>query len=232
MKYILFLAFFFSSMVHVQAQDSLYNTPVKDLHFLEWVVIDGDTLPTFDLDGVTILPEKERTAKETREFERLKRYVGKVYPYAHKAVSLMKEIEYITADLDRKRHKKKYLRGLENELKGTFKDDLKKLTTTQGKILIKMIERETGETFYSHLKDLKNPVTAFFYHNLGKRYGYNLKEGYDATKHEDLEEIMVFLEENGAGFLHTYEKIENKVAQFGDAPPAEEILKKKKKKRE
>ncbi len=219
------------SLTQANAQDSLYNTPVKDLNFLEWVVIDGDTLPTFDLDGVTIRPEKERDAKETLAFERLKRDVGVVYPYAHKAVALMTEIESITADLDRKRHKKKYLRALESELKGSFKEDLKKLSTRKGKVLIKMIERETGKNFFAHLKELKNPVTAFFWHNLGKRYGYDLKEGYDPEKYEDLEEIMVFLEENGAGFLKTRKNIEDKVAQFGDAPSVEEVLKKKKKRK-
>ncbi len=224
---------FMGLLPNANAQDSLFNKPVEELHILKLIVLDGDTLPSVDLDGVTISPGKERTAFEQREYERLKKRIAYVYPYAHRATSLLREIEDITANIDKKRHRKKYLNKLEDELKNDFKQDLKKLSVSQGKVLIKLIERDTDRIFYDILKDLKNPVTAFFFQNLGKKYGYDLKEGYSAEQYEDIEEIMTFLEENGMDFqdLDMQERRIDKLEKFVSAPSVEEVLSKKKKRK-
>ena len=233
MRFILFFISLLLSFSQIaKAQDSsLYTKPVDELNFLKWVVIDGDTLPIVNLGEVEIVPEKERTPFEQRKYDRMKRYIGKVYPYAHKAVMLLNEMEEITSSIEKKRTRKKYLRKLEGELKQNFQQDLKKLTVSQGKLLIKIIERETDREFYDILKELKNPVSAFFWQNLGKRYGYDLKQGYKVAENEDMEEIMVFLEDNGLDFLGVRINKNAKLEQLDGLPSVEEVLKKKKRKK-
>ena len=119
------------------------------------------------------------------------------YPYARKATDLMQQIEHETELIAKKRGQKKYKKQLEKELNGRFKEDLVKLTMSEGQILVNLIERETGETMYDIIKGLKSPVTAFFYQRIGKRFGYNLKDGYDPTQNEDLEIIIQGIEANG-----------------------------------
>ncbi len=160
-------------------------------------VIDGDTIPAFELDVIPVVSYKIRTKDQQRKYRKLKRNLIKVYPYAQRAITLLHEVELATSQMHKKRHKKKFIRGKEKELKKQFKKELKKLTVSQGKVLIKLIERDTGQPFFKTLKSMKNPVSAFFWHNISKTFGYNLKEGYDPKKHADLEELVSFLEENG-----------------------------------
>ncbi len=163
--------------VAIEQTDSLYGKPIDELYHLSLVVIGNDTIPYYKLAEVPIVSTRLLSDEEAKAYRKLKRNIIKVYPYARRAIDLLNEIERVTAEIEKKRHRKKYLKQLEKELKYTFKDELKKLSVSQGKVLIKLIERETGRTFYDILKQVKNPVTAFVYHNVGKSYGYDLKEG-------------------------------------------------------
>ena len=164
---------------------------------MQLYVIDGDTIPGYQLAEVPITARRFASSAEERKYKKLKRNIIKVYPYARRATSLLKEIETVNAELNKKRHRKKYLKHLESQLKDQFGKELRKLTVSQGKVLVKLIERETGEPFYKTLKQVKNPISAFFWNAAGKRYGYNLKEGYDPEEYKDLEEIVSFLEAHG-----------------------------------
>ena len=137
----------------------------------------------FVLNSVTITPNTiyEVDIEAARERSRWRYRTLKVYPYAIRALELMKELDEVTADMDRRKDRRKYKKQLEDELKASFKEDMKGLTKTQGKLLIDILERQTERTFYDILKDLKSGTTAFFWQGLGKTYGYDLKEGYDAT---------------------------------------------------
>lgn len=128
------------------------------------------------------------------KYRRMQRHAGIAYPYAMSAVDLLEQIEAETELIEKKRHERKYLKKLEKQLKDQFKDELTNLTTSQGKILIDMIERETEEPFYETLKGLKNPVTAFFFQKIGKRFGYDLKTKYDPEQDWMLEKIILELE--------------------------------------
>lgn len=160
-------------------------------------IIDGDTIPVVYQPDFHIVSRKFANDAERRAFEKMQRKTIKVYPYARKAIDLMEEIEIETELIRKKRGRKKYKRKLEKELNGRFKEDLVNLTMSEGRILVDLIERETGRTMYSIIKDLKNPVTAFFYQKVGKRFGYNLKDGYNEQEKEDLEIIIKGIEANG-----------------------------------
>ena len=148
------------------------------------------------LSPVTITPLSlyEFNAEARREYRRTRYHALKVYPYAIRAIELMGELEEATADMDRKREKKRFRKDLEKELKNDFKEELKMLSRRQGTILIDMIERHSDQAFYDILKQLKSGTTAFFWHGIGKNYGYDLKAGYDPVTDPVLEDILSGLE--------------------------------------
>lgn len=227
----LYTALNFGTIHTIFAQDSLYNKPIDELKFLEYQVLGQDTLPLFTFDEF-LVTSRYRNADEEKAFKLLKRRIIKVYPYARRAVEMIDELDDITDNLDKKRHEKKYKKKLEKELKEQFTAELKKLSVGQGKVLIKLIERETGEPFYSVLKENKNGITAFFYQNIGKRFGYDLKEGYDSEKYTDIEEIMNVIETYGIENLemgYSQFPISKTLSAYQKLPDAESLIKKKNK---
>lgn len=187
----------FAASVCTFAQEvpATYDGPeLPDVQVLDMIITEeGDTLFLADLPVISVTGS--RLFMDMSKYRRMKRNASKAYPYARNAVTLLEEIEKETELIEKKRHQRKYLKKLEKELKNQFKDELTNLTTTQGKILVKMIERDTGNTFYKILKGLKNPVTAMLFQGIGKRYGYDLKKGYNADEEWMLEKIILELEE-------------------------------------
>lgn len=180
-------------------EDGEYTGPPipDDLNVLDmYVTENNDTLLIADLPLISVT--SSRLFLDMSKYRRTRHNAEKVFPYAKRAVGLIKEIEKETAEIEKKRHRKKYLRHLEDELKNQFKSELKNLTTTQGKILVNMIERDTNSSFYDLLKGFKNPVTALFFQGIGKRYGYDLKDGYDPEEEWLLEKVILELEEEAA----------------------------------
>ncbi len=168
-----------------------------DKNVLKYEVIDGDSIPVVNLKPIAVIERRFKDAADRYAFMRLKRNIIKVMPYARKAVKLMNQIEEATNDMSRRRQKKKYIRALEDELKVEFEDQLKNLTVSQGKVLLKLVERESDRTTHDLIKNYKSGVSAFFWQQLGKRYGYDLKEGYAPDNHPDMELIISNLEATG-----------------------------------
>lgn len=144
----------------------------------------GDTvLLADDLAEVSITALRSFKNKADRiRYHRYKRYAVKVYPYAVKAIKIFREVEVATATM-KNRKRRKYIRKLQKDYEREFKEPLKRLTKTQGKILIKMIEKELDDDFYNLLKGLRGGLNARVWQTAGKFYGYNLKDGY--VKGED-----------------------------------------------
>lgn len=155
-----------------------------------------ETIGAVVLKPVTIRPwaYANMDPETARQYRRTRYHVIKVYPYALKALDHMAALDSVVQQADRRREGKRYRNELEKTLKDNFKDDLKNLSRYQGKVLISMLERQTGRPFYDLLKDLKNGVSATFWQTLGKTYGYDLKEGYDPTEDPLLELILSEME--------------------------------------
>lgn len=150
----------------------------------------GDTLILADLDDVSITSFRTfKSEDDRRKYEKYRRYAIKVFPYAREAIRIFREVEYASEHLSKK-EKKKRIKELQKELKAEFEDPLSKLTKLQGKILIKMIEKETNKTMYNCIKELRGRFTAFYWHNFSKLYSYNLKEGYEVGKYEILDAVL------------------------------------------
>ncbi|WP_159522508.1 DUF4294 domain-containing protein [Sunxiuqinia indica] len=168
------------------------------LHFLEGVEENGDTLPHQDLKTISVYPKIVFKSKRwERRYYRLERKVKKVYPYAQKAAELLKkyEDEYLAAES--RREQKKYIKKVEEELFDEYGDELKKLSISEGRILIKLIDRETGHTSYELIKDLKGGLVAFFWQGVARIFGNNLKDEYDPVEEDILIEQIIFKIEAG-----------------------------------
>ena len=167
-----------------------FNSFSQDLNLAAIEVQDGDTVPTVTIDEVRIFSKQFATKEERYAFERLKNNTYKVYPYVQTAVQIYNEMQNDLAGIDKKRQQKKYINAREEELREKFEKEIRNLTKTQGHILIKLINRETGNNCYTIVKDMKGPVVAFFWNIAGKVYDHNLKEEYKPEENKDLEFIV------------------------------------------
>ena len=151
---------------------------------------DGDTLILVDLDNVSITALRTfANDEEYRKYQRFRNYAAKVYPYAKEAIRIFRELEYASQHMS-KREQKKRISELEVELTKEFEEPLKNLTKLQGKIMIKMIEKETGKPIYHIIKDLKGGFKAFYWNMFSKLYSYDLKEGYNKGQYPILDAVL------------------------------------------
>ena len=163
-------------------------------------VIDGDTLLMIDLPQVTVLaPRQFSSRSEERQYNRLVFNVKRVYPYARLAAIKLEEYNQQLEALESDAQRRRFIRQAEQEIRAQFEDELKRLTFSQGLILIKLIDRETTHTSYELLKELRGAISAVFWQSLGRLFGYNLRTRYDPHGEDKLiEEIVILIE---AGLL-------------------------------
>lgn len=162
------------------------------------VVSNGDTMPMYFLDAVRI--EARMTGKARRNAaraDRLTRYVQKVYPYARITASLLQEYDHDLARIEKEGDRELYLKLAEAELRAEFEEDIKGLTMTQGRILVKLIDRETGHTSYDLVKQLRGSFQAWVWQGVAKLFGQDLKGEYDPLGDDALVESVVRRIENG-----------------------------------
>jgi hypothetical protein len=152
---------------------------------------DGDTiLVAEDISYVSISSMRTFSSdEEYNKYKKFRRYANKVYPYAKEAIKIFRELEYAEKHLPKKERKKK-IKELQESLKADFEEPLKKLTKLQGKIMIKMIERELDETMYNLIRGLEGRFKAFYWHNFSKLYSYDLKEGYNVGNYPILDAVL------------------------------------------
>ncbi len=142
------------------------------------LITETDTILIADLEEVSISsPRNFKNNADRNRYRKYRYYANKVYPYAVEAIKVFREVDYVTQNMS-PRKRKKHIKRLNKKLKKEFKGTLKNLTKTQGKIMIKMIEKELGRSFYDLVKGLRGGFTAGYWNQLGKLYGYRLKEGY------------------------------------------------------
>ncbi|MDR9458496.1 MAG: DUF4294 domain-containing protein [Salegentibacter sp.] len=188
----LFILFFLMSAGLFAQEDT---TEVDTLQ-KRYMIILGDTIPreAIDLDEVVILKDlKFDNLQERRRYLILRRKTRKVYPYAKLAserlVSLNSRLDEIESKSDRKR----YTRIVQDYIEDEFSTELKKLTHTEGQILVKLIHRQTGTTAFNLVRNLKSGWRAFWYNTTASLFEISLKEKYDPhNNHEDylIEDIL------------------------------------------
>ena len=167
-------------------------------HVLHAVVIDGDTLPVVQLPEANVDARwRPRDRREAERYTRLMRQVIKVYPYANLTGQLLKEYENDLSQIERIGDQDLYVKLAEAELRAEFEAEVKDLTISQGRILVKLIDRETGETSYELVKDLRGSFVAFVWQGMAKLFGQDLKSNYDPLGEDRTIELIVKRIENG-----------------------------------
>lgn len=190
LKRVLFiLAFvFFYSVSGAQERDT------SGIHF--GYVEDGDTIIFKNIKEVVVFPE--RVFKNKRQYRRYSKYVQKVkkvYPVAVEARELLAKYEPMYNTAETQKERRKMMKKLEKELLDKHKDDLKKWSMSDGRILLKLINRETERTAYSLIKDFRGDFSAVFWQGIARLFSNNLKSGYDPEEEDKvLEEIVTLIE--------------------------------------
>lgn len=163
------------------------------------IIVDGDTIPYYHLNEVKIVESGSwLTQQEIRKNQKLIRNVKKMLPYAKIGKQRLDELERRVAGLPKK-DRKEAIKQAEKDLLADFSDELKACTFSQGRVLLKLIDRETGRTSYVLVDELRGKLRAGFYQTFARLFGYNLKAAYDPkhNKEDNLIERIVISVEHG-----------------------------------
>jgi hypothetical protein len=147
----------------------------------------ADTMQVYYLKEVDIVNFK--SADEWREYYQTLSRIKKVMPYVKIAKQLYVELQEKEGHSKRKEYRH-YRKDVEKEMRSKFEKELKDLSINQGKMLVKLINRETGNNCYKIIKDVKGGFNAFVWQVVAKRYDYNLKETYDPQKEKMVELVI------------------------------------------
>ena len=162
------------------------------------VVYNGDTIPYANLPSVTCVTARVfKTRRQQLAWDRLKYNVKKVYPYAILASAKLKEYDRILASIPNENDRNAYMKAAEKQLKNQFGQELKELSINQGRILIKLIDRETGKTTYDVVKNMRGSFSAFMWQGVALCFNSSLKADYDAEGDEKGIEIAIKMIEDG-----------------------------------
>jgi hypothetical protein len=191
MKYLVYIFLFFNLLVTAQVD------PVKqDSAVVEYIIIDGDSIPrtAIDLDEVLVLPELNFKNRDERiRYIVLRRKTLKVYPYAKLAADRLESLKERLSKLKRKSQKKRYAKVIQKYIEDEFSAELKKLTKTEGQILVKLIHRQTGTTTFDLIKELRSGWRAFWFNNTAKVFDISLKKEFSPIDEKEdylIEDIL------------------------------------------
>ncbi|MEI6348104.1 MAG: DUF4294 domain-containing protein [Bacteroidota bacterium] len=185
------LMFFVFPITSVSAQvNEGFLVPAK--------IVDGDTIPYITLPEVTVFSFKPfKNAKDEQRTKRLINNVKKVYPYAKLAAAKIKYYDQLAQNASSKSERDKINKKAETDIKAQFEADIKTMTRTQGKLLIKLIDRETGKTSYDIIKLSRGAFKAIFWQSMSSFFGMDLKEKYDKDGDDATVETIVQLIDKG-----------------------------------
>jgi len=157
-----------------------------------YIMANGDTIPFVNLPPVIV--EKKLSRKQTRywqEWTRLRNAVYVTYPYAKASSRIMNEINAKLVNVTDKHQRKQIIHSREKELKKEFSDKVTQLSVYQGRVLMKLIYRQTGSSCYEIIEEYKGLFTAAVWQTVAVLFGGNLKLNYDANgADKDLEKIV------------------------------------------
>lgn len=161
---------------------------VRGARSIRWGVDNrGDSTLYVTLPEVRIY---HRT-RDLKNYQRMVRAVKKVYPLAIEAAKRMENLDEELAKYERRKDRKAYTKAIEDALKEEITPMLWKMTRYEGKILLKLIDRETNHTVFGIIKDFRSGFTAGFYQTMAKLFGNDLKLEYDPDGEDEMLEHIV-----------------------------------------
>jgi hypothetical protein len=177
-RFLWLFIFFFVAMAG-QAQTNLGKTTINGQLVTMMLDENGDTLLIAD-DLMTVSLTSPRKFKSRKDYARYRYYLkcaAIVYPYAKEAIAVFRQLKVETEEM-RRGKRKRYAKKLQKQLDDKFEEPLKNLTKIQGKILVKMVEKELDTPLYTLIKTYRGGLTAGYWNTLSKFWGYDLKRGY------------------------------------------------------
>lgn len=197
---IIFIVLFFTSATLLAQSDTLSRpidtSEVDTAMTAQYMIIAGDSIPRelIDLEEVVLLRRlKFDSNADRKRYLILRRKTRKVYPYAKMASERLLSLNSRLGDIKSKRARKKYTKIVQDYIEEEFSAELKKLTRTEGQILVKLIHRQTGTTAFDLVKDLKSGWRAFWYNTTASMFDISLKEEYDPKNNQEdflIEDIL------------------------------------------
>ncbi len=160
------------------------------------IILEGDSIfrSAIDLDEVYLFGKLKFPDYKTKlKYYILRRKTMKVYPYAKLAAERLVELNDSIDKIKKKSKRKRYTKKIQKYIEDEFSEELKKLTRTEGQILIKLIYRQTGKTAFDLVKELRSGWRAFWYSTTAKMFNITLKEKFNPKKvHQDylIEDIL------------------------------------------
>jgi hypothetical protein len=181
LKHLIYIGFFLFSMVCGAQIPKEYKTQQKDSIVTYYYIVQGDTIPReyIDLEEVVLLNKLSFNNKvDRRRYLILRRKTRKVYPYAKLASERLLTMTKRLQTIKKKRQASKYTKRIQKYIEQEFSEKLKKLTRTEGQILVKLIHRQTGTTAYDLVKELRTAWRAFWYNTTASFFDISLKQKY------------------------------------------------------
>ncbi|MDR2359606.1 MAG: DUF4294 domain-containing protein [Prevotellaceae bacterium] len=176
------------------------NVAAQQVYTMPPIIENGDTLYQLSLPPAYVFafPKVKNNSKEWKEYRKLVYNFRKVYPYALMAKQKTDAMEEELAALPSKKEREALIKKYEKNLFAEFEQPIRKLTFSQGKLLLKLVDREVGQTSYYVIKDLKGGFTAFFWQGIARLFGANLKKPYDKYGEDRKVEELVKLYQEGS----------------------------------
>ncbi len=185
---IFLLVMFFAFSISSEAQ----RGPNDTIRVSAYIDENGDTIPQGYLEPVAVYAKMtEKMRKQWAEWTRLRNAIYVTYPYAKAAGRIMNDINSQLVNVSDKKKRKAIIKSREKDLKREFSDKVKNLSVYQGKVLMKLINRETGNNCYEIIHEYKGGFTATMWQTVAVLFGSNLKQAYDPAGNEKTYEVIV-----------------------------------------
>ncbi|TXD84730.1 DUF4294 domain-containing protein [Subsaximicrobium wynnwilliamsii] len=191
MKAILYILLILPMLVVAQV-----DPEAQDSTMVQYIYVEGDSIPktAIDLSEVLVLSKLDFNSKDERiRYLILRRKTLKVYPYAKLAADRLTTLNERLERLDKNYEKRRYAKKIQKYIEDEFSAELKKLTKTEGQILVKLIHRQTGNTTFDLIKELRSGWRAFWFNTTANLFDISLKEEFDPMLVEEdflIEDIL------------------------------------------
>ena len=162
------------------------------------LITESDSILHYILPEILVYPQrKDWSRKGLHQYTILEMRVMKVYPIAKAAALKLKGYNSVYLTFKSNGERKEYIKKIEKDLFSEFEPEIRSMSINQGRILIKLIDRETGQSSYEIIKEFKGGFSAFFWQGIARIFGHNLKSEYDAANEDKMIEYIIWQIDNG-----------------------------------
>jgi len=163
---------------------------------LKGQIWQNDTLPHIELKEIAILPPRHfKNRWQERRYWRLVYNLKKVLPYSKIVSATIQDVDRHLVNIKTDKERRNYIHRVEDSLWGVYEQDMRKMTVTQGKLLFKLVDRQTSKTTYYWIDHYRGSFSAFFWQAMARLFGSNLKSAYDPQgKDRLIEELVGYIE--------------------------------------